>query len=507
MNTSVFSALDYTALTTYLVLVVAIGVWVGRGQKDTKEYFLAGRSMGWFPVGISTLASLYSAITYMGAPAEYYVHGLEMASQTLSIVLVVPVVMFVFMPFFHRLQVYTAYEYLEERFDLRVRTLASAVFVFWRILWMGTATYVPALVLHTVTGMPLLETILGVGIAATLYTVAGGMRAVIWTDVCQFFILIGGSVLAVWIIGTDAGGTGEIWRIAEQGGRTRLFDWSLDPTIRVTTWGALMGSLVGHIGMYGADQVSVQRYLTARSLPIMQKSFILNMGAGLLMKGFIIIIGLGLFAYYATNPQNLPESIQGDRVFPYFIATQMPIGLRGMMIAAILAAAMSSIDSGLNSCTTALITDFFKRFNWKPGWIMRWAPGEASHQVAARDLKLSRLLTLGLGVAVTVLACFVGGLGSIIEITNKLVNSFAGPMAAVFLLGMLTRRCGSRGAFWGLLVGSLVTSYFIFYSTVSFLWYGTVGLTATLLVGYLISVGQDSPPTDRTDLVYRLPGF
>ena len=161
MNTSVFSVLDYTALTTYLVLVVGIGVWVGRGQKDTKEYFLAGRSMGWFPVGISTLASLYSAITYMGTPAEYFTHGLAMSSQTLSIVLVVPVVMFVFMPFYHRLQVYTAYEYLEHRFDLRVRTLASAVFVFWRILWMGTATYVPALVLHTVTGMPLLETILG----------------------------------------------------------------------------------------------------------------------------------------------------------------------------------------------------------------------------------------------------------------------------------------------------------------------------------------------------------
>lgn len=507
MNTSVFSALDYVVLTAYLGLVVAIGVWVGRGQKDTKEYFLAGRSMGWFPVGISTLASLYSAITYMGAPAEYFVHGLVMASQSLAIVLVVPVVMFVFMPFYHRLQIYTAYEYLEERFDLRVRTLASGVFLIWRILWMGTATYVPALVLHTVTGMPLLETILGVGVAATLYTVIGGMRAVIWTDVCQFFILVGGSVLAIWLIGVDAGGMVEIWRVAEQGGRTQLLDWSLDPTIRVTTWGAAIGALVGHIGMYGADQVSVQRYLTAKSLPVMQKSFILNMGAGLLLKGFIIIIGLGLFAFYATNPETLPESIKGDRVFPYFIATQMPIGLRGMMIAAILAAAMSSIDSGLNSCTTTLITDFFKRFKWKPGLIMRWFPGEASHEVVARELNLSRLLTLGLGVVVTVLACFVGQLGTIIEITNKLVNSFAGPMAAVFLLGMLTLRCEARGAFWGLLVGSLVTSYFIFYSTVSFLWYGTVGLITTLVVGYVISRGNRSTPTERTDLVYRLPRF
>ncbi len=507
MNTGVFSIPDYTALAVYLALVVAIGIWVGRGQKDTKEYFLAGRSMGWFPVGISTLASLYSAITYMGTPAEYFTHGLPMASQTLSIVLVVPMVMYVFMPFYHRLQVYTAYEYLEQRFDLSVRTLASAVFVVWRILWMGTATYVPALVLHTVTGMPLLETILGVGIAATLYTVVGGMRAVIWTDVCQFFILVGGSVLAVWLIGIDTGGMVDVWRIAEQGGRTKLFDWSLDPTIRVTTWGAVMGSLVGHLGMYGADQVSVQRYLTAKSLPVMQKSFILNMCAGLLMKGFIIAIGLGLFAFYATNPEQLPASIQGDRVFPYFIATQMPLGLRGMMIAAILAAAMSSIDSGLNSCTTSLITDFFKRFRWKPQWIMNRAPGDTASEVASRELKLARWLTLLLGVVVTILACFVGRLGSIIEITNKLVNSFAGPMAAVFLLGMMTRKCEARGAFWGLLVGSAVTSYFIFYSTVSFLWYGTVGLTTTLVVGYATSIWRGSALTNRTDLVFRLPGF
>ncbi len=324
MNSGVFSIPDYAALAVYLVLVVAIGLWVGRGQKDTKEYFLASRSMGWFAVGISTLASLYSAITYMGAPAEYFTYGLPMASQTLSIVLVVPVVMYVFMPFYHRLQVYTAYEYLEQRFDLSVRTLASGLFVVWRILWMATATYVPALVLHTVTGMPMLETILGVGIAATLYTVAGGMRAVIWTDVCQFFILVGGSVLAVWLIGRDAGGMVDAWRIAEQGGRTKLFDWSLDPTIRVTTWGAVMSSLVGHIGMYGADQVSVQRYLTAKSLPVMQKSFVLNMCAGLLMKGFIIAIGLGLFAFYATNPEQLPASIQGDRVFPYFTPPRCP---------------------------------------------------------------------------------------------------------------------------------------------------------------------------------------
>ena len=504
MNTDVFSMLDYFTLAAYLIVVVTIGMRVGKGQKDNKEYFLAGRSMGWFPVGISTLASLYSAITYMGAPSEYYTHGLAMAVQHVSTILIIPVVIYIFMPFFHRLQVYTAYEYLEHRFNLSVRILASGVFLIWRLLWMGTATYVPALVLHTVTGLPLVETIIGVGVVATLYTVAGGMRAVIWTDVCQFFVLFTGSIFVVWLLGLSTGGPKEVWTIAEQGGRANLFEWSLNPTIRVTTWGALIGGVIGHLGQYGADQVSVQRYLAARSLPVMQKSFILSVFAGLVMKGFIIAIGLGLFAFYISNPEALPSLIQGDKVFPYFIATQMPIGMRGIMIAAILAAAMSSIDSGVNSCTTAFITDFYTRVNWKFNWMERLFSGSLPVEGGALELKLSRLLTLILGIFVTVLACYVGELGSIIEITNKLVNSFSGPMAAVFLLGMLTRRCNPVGAFLGLLVGSIVTSYFILFSNISFLWYGTVGLVTTLVVGYTVSIFQGSQPTGRQDLTFKI---
>jgi Na+/proline symporter len=250
--------------------------------------------------------------------------------------------------------------------------------------------------------------------------------------------------------------------------------------------------------MYGADQVSVQRYLAAKSLKGMQKSFILNTVGGWSLGFLMIGIGLGLYAFYALHPGRLPATIGGDKVFPYFIATEMPPGLRGLMIAAILAAAMSSIDSGLNSSVTALITDFFKRFGW-----LRKGSQASAEQEARRELSISRALTLFLGIVVTVLACFVGALGTIIEIANKLVNSFAGPMLGIFVLGMMTRKTEWIGAFWGLLVGTVVTGYCIIDNRVSFLWFGPIGMAATVLVGMAVSSLLGSQETTRSDLVFR----
>ena len=497
MGQPLFSQLDYFLMFAYIIIVVGIGVWVGKGQKSTKDYFLAGRSMGWFPIGISTVASLYSAISYMGTPSEYRSYDLRMMLGIVSMIPTAVIVMYVFMPFYHRLQVFSAYEYLEERFNLTVRSLASAIFVFWRILWMGTAVYVPSLVLHTITDLPLVPMIVLVGVVATLYTVVGGMKAVIWTDVAQFFVLSGGSLLALWVVSSHVGSISEIWTVAEQGGKTKLFDWSLDPTIRVTTWGAVLGALVANLGMFGADQVSVQRYLAAKSLNGMQRSFIINTLGGWVMALLMILIGLGLYAFYAINPENLPAHISGDKVFPYFISTEMPLGLRGMMIAAILAAAMSSIDSGLNSSATTLITDFFKRFRWLI------TSKDSSVQEVSRELRISRGLTLVLGMIVTVLACFVGALGTIIEITNKLVNSFAGPMLGIFVLGMLMRKTEWRGAFVGLLVGTVVTAYCIIDNSLSFLWFGPIGLIVTVLVGKAISFLLGNQLTSRPDLVFQ----
>ena len=499
MNQALFSSLDYSLLLVYLIVVVGIGVWVGRGQENTEDYFLAGRSMGWFPIGISTIASLYSAISYMGSPSEYRTHDLRLTVGMLSMIPTAAVVMYVFMPFYHRLQVYTAYEYLEKRFNVKVRALASGIFVVWRILWMGTAVYVPSLVLHTITGFPLVPMILCVGVVATLYTVVGGMRAVIWTDVAQFFVLSIGSLLALWILSSHTSGFSGIWALAEQGGKTRILDWSLDPTIRLTTWGAFFGALIGNLAMYGADQVSVQRYLAAGSLKGMQKSFVLNTVGGWSMGLLMIWIGLGLYAFYAMNPGQLPEAIGGDKVFPYFIATEMPLGLRGVMIAAILAAAMSSIDSGLNSCTAALVADFFKRFGWLTSWATK-APQENSSE---QELRISRILTLVLGILVTVLACFVGALGTIIEITNKLVNSFAGPMLGIFVLGMLTRKTEWRGAFVGLLSGTLVTAFCIIEDYPSFIWFGPIGAVVTVLVGKATSRLVGSDAIERPELVFQ----
>ena len=327
----------------------------------------------------------------------------------------------------------------------------------------------------------------------------GGMRAVIWTDVAQFFVLTAGSIIALLVISSEVNGFSGLWLVAEQGGNTKVFDWSLSPTTRITSWGALIGGIVANLSMYGADQVSVQRYLAAKSLRGMQKSFVLNTVGGSVMGFAMIGIGLGLYAFYNLNPDQLPTNISGDSVFPYFIATQMPWGLRGMMIAAILAAAMSSIDSGLNTCTTALITDFWKRL----GWIIE-SNKNSTEEEDSKELRISRGFTFVLGVIITVLACFVGRLGSIIEIANKLVNSFAGPMLGIFILGMLLRKTEWRGAFVGLSLGIAVTAYCIFDNSVSFMWFGPIGMIVTVVSGKLISFFLGNRETENLDLVYRL---
>lgn len=492
--TAGLGAADYGILAAYLAFVVGLGIWVGRGQRSTEEYFLAGRRMHWFPVGLSIMATLFSAISYLGYPAEIYQYGMRQAGLLLTFVLVTPLIILGFMPFYHRLRLTTAYEYLERRFDVRVRSAASLLFVLTRVGWMAAVIYTPSMALCAVTGWPLPVVVLGCGLLATLYTILGGMKAVIWTDVAQFCIFVGGLAGALYILHRNLnGGLDGAFYLAKLHDRVNPgsfrhgleFDWSL--VTRMTAWGCWIGALFTMTADYGVDQVSIQRYLTNRDLEAMQKSFVLNMAGVLVVVGGLMALGTGLWIYYQQHPDPRVGELTNDAVFPHFILTHFPPGFVGLMLAALLAATMSSVDSGLNSVATALTVDFWERFGWVGG------------DEAAR-LRLARGLTLLLGLVVTVLALFVGNLGTIIEITSKVNSGFKGPLLGIFLLGMLTRRARGTAVLAGAAVGLAVAMYTTYgwplETRPSFMWLTVIGFVPTVLIGGLTSLLW-KPPVER----------
>ncbi len=509
--------LDWIVLAAYLVAMVALGASFYKGQKTTRDFFLAGRSMPWFPVGLSLIATLFSANSYMAIPSATQKYGLILFLGPFVIFLCVPIVNRIFLPFYNRMQLYSAYEYLEHRFDVRVRCLASGLFIVWRITWMAAALYSASLALWAATGgsVSLYGTILSLGVFATFYTVLGGMKAVIWTDVIQFCVLFGGMILAAtWATSEVAGGVATLFQTMADAGKTSFVAtipemeaatglWAKLKAYfcvqdQVTLLGVIVSHLIAYVTFFTVDQVTVQRYFTIRSVKAGRRAFWVTTFGDIAISLCLTALGMALFAYYSTHP--LPEQITGvefqsDWKYPYFIATVLPAGVAGLLVAALYAATMSSLDSGINSCSTAFLVDFWQRL--KHGQVRpveeEASPGDSqSHQ-----LFLARALTLVLGAMVTVLACFVGALGDIIVIGNKLVNSFAGPMFSIFLLGMLTRRARSMGVCVGAVAGMAVMAWLIFWTELNFLWPSAFGLVVSLSVGYGLSLFEREPKAEK----------
>ena len=516
------STFDYAVCIAYLLGITGLGAWFYRSQRSTKDFFLAGRSMGWLPVGLSLMATLTSGIGFIGAPAGAVKYGIITIWSLMAIPLSFPIVVWVFMPFYHRLRVYTAYEYLERRFDVRVRAFTSGVFILWRVTWMAAAIYTPSWVLYTVTdgALPLVPSIIALGMLATIYTALGGIKAVIWTDVAQFVIMFGGMITAaVVIVLRVPGGVGGIWESLSQAGMTRLTapiqGWETADLIGkvrlylftdVTAVALIVSATVGKLGNYCVDQVMVQRYLTARNLRTSQGAFLANCFSYCFYVVSMTLVGAALVAF--AQHHDFPAGLQNDQVFSYFIAQWMPVGIAGLMVAAIYAASMSSLDSGVNSCITALTNDFYNRL-----WLRRrnLEDPSISEAESRRYLVLSRLASVCLGIVVTVLACYVGRMGDIFKIANKLINGFTGPLFGIFILAMFTRRAHGTAALIAGVVGTAVTGLTIFAEKleltaldIGFMWPSTVGILITVLFGYVLSLVL--PVSRRTDARWTFRG-
>lgn len=469
-------AADYAIVLLYLVVVLAMGIWLSRRQKSSEEYFVAGRNMPWIAVGLSMVASLLSTLTYLGTPGEMIKNGAAIMTGMLAMPFSFIVVGFLWIPFYMRLNVTSAYEYLERRFGHAARLLGVALFLWLRFIWMGVIIFTASqAVAHmTVETGPdavkalsggrltlssdgwLYLIILSAGLLATGYTTLGGIRAVIWTDVLQFVILFGGAVLTILFIGSETGtGLQDWWHNIVAGGAkghdAPLFgSWNLS-TGRTVLW-VVLSAFFWNVCTHGSDQVALQRYFTTRSPSAARWSLVVNVIADVSMTLLLAACGMALLSYYLTFPDRLPVGVKdvrdaafADNAFPDFIAHGLPVGISGLVVAAIFAVAMSSIDSGINSVCTVLTVDLFRR------------RGVARDQ--AGELRLAKWLTLGIGVVVTAMglaATLLPDDENIIDMTLRTFNCELGPLAAMFFAGMLLPHVSQRTVLGATLIGAVV---------------------------------------------------
>jgi SSS family transporter len=472
-----FRALDYGVLGIYLASLVGMGIYFARREKSTGDFFLGGRRIPWWAAGLSIFGTQLSAITFMSIPAKSFGTDWTFFLGNMMIVAMAPVVVWCYLPFFRRLQVTSAYEYLEKRFNKATRLLGSASFVLFQTGRMGIVLFLPALALSTVTGINVYYCIALMGALATVYTVLGGIEAVIWTDVLQVFVLLGGAglSLAIMVAHVD-GGWGAIWSMAGEAGKLRVADFGWDFTAAVA-WVVMLGAAMQTLVSYTSDQTVVQRYLTTADKKAAARSVwtnaVLTIPASLLFFG----VGTALWAFYNGHPDMLNPTGKSDYIFPWFIAQQLPPGVAGLVIAGLFAAAMSSLDSSMNSMATAITTDYYR-------WLK---PGASDHHC----LKLARWLTaiLGLfGTASAALMAYHLGNKSMWDQYMRVVGLFGGGLAGLFALGIFTRRANGFGAVVGFAVSAAVLYYVMTQTAVHFMLFAAVGIFCCFAVGYVVSL-------------------
>jgi Na+/proline symporter len=477
---SSFHPIDWLIIAAYLLSMAGVGVYFSRRQTSLDRFMLADRTMGWLPVGLSLMAALNSGMDYLMQPSSTIRFGFVLVLGTLSWLALYPWVAKVVFPFYHRLKFFSVYEYLEARFDVRVRTLAAVIFILWRLGWMATAMYVPSLAVNAASGgaVDLNTMTIVVGVLVTAYTTLGGIQAVIWNDVVQFCIMFGGLGATVGIVWSSVpGGFREIITVASSAGKMNFWPALVDPAATgvvaqvqsffeqpMTVVALLVALVVGRMAQYTSDQVMVQRLQTTVSLKEARQGVI--------------------YAYFQHH--TLPPEFQTDKLVPYFMSLAFPAGAVGLVIAAIMAASLSSIDSAINSCSSVAVVDLYNR-------VWQGKDTGQREQSAADDraqVLASRVATVFFGASGTVLACNVSRIGSLLEINNKVVNAFTGPMLGIFVLAMFSERATSAAALAGGVAGALAAYVVAYHTSIGFLWPSTFGLGATLLVGFAFAFAR-----------------
>ena len=543
---------DWAVVIVYLVWIVWDGISRSKGTDKVEGYFLANRSLPWWAVGLSVMATQMSAITLVGTTGQAYATGLRFIQFYFGLPLAMIILSLTVVPFFTRAKVYTAYEYLERRFDVRTRTLASLLFLMGRAFSLGVVLAAPSVVISAILGWTLPTTVLIIGVPAVVYTSTGGVQAVAWTDVKQMYVIVAGMLAAVAILLhgiLQNVSFGQALDLAGATGRLHAIDFRFDLRETYTFWSGMIGGLFLMLSYFGCDQSQVQRYLAAKSIDEARQSLLMSAYAKIPLQLLILFAGVLVFIFYvfqtppmlfnrthdarvAAGPYaaeyaalqvefdtvaaarqqagsandhtaflasdarlldirkravDVVNRTTGDRrysdvnyVFPTFITTRMPIGLVGLMIAAIFAAAMSAASGELSALSTATIIDFYRRHFVR----------EATD---AHYLGVSKLATLFWGLFACVVAIFAANQGSLIEVVNRYGSFFYGSLLGVFILAILTTRATAAGAFYGLIAGMTVVLIVAFTTTIAFLWHNLIGAAVVVAVGMAISVMGPGP--------------
>jgi len=490
---SSFSRFNYLTLGLYLAFMLCIGVYFSRREKSTDDFFLGGRRVCWWAAGISIFGTQLSAITFMSIPAKAYDTDWTYILIHISIVMVAPVVVFFYLPFFRRLNLTTAYQYLEGRFNVAVRMFGAVAFSLMQLGRMGIVLFLPAIALSTVAGLNIYICILIMGLFCTIYTTLGGIEAVIWTDVFQVVVLLGGAIAAIVVIALKLeGGLPGIVDVGVQADKFNIINLSWD--WRTTAvWVVLVGNLFSNLVPYSADQTVIQRYLTTATEKQARRAIWTNAAMTLPAGLIFFFLGTALYVFYRTFPQNLGPNLESDRILPWFIVHELPSGIAGLVVAAIFAATMSSLDSSMNSMATVFITDFYQRL--RPDSTDRFR------------LLLARIITVVLGVFATGCALLLAAfpIESLWDLFLVLLGLLGSTLAGVFVLGIFTRRANSLGAMTGIACSTLALFYAKQYTQVHFFLYGAVGIITCVCVGYLGSLFvRSSKPCPRDFTVYGL---
>ena len=547
---------DWLVVVAYLVWVVGDGLRQARKSRTVEGFLVAGRSLPWWLVGLSVMATQLSAITMIGTTGQAYINGMRFLQNYYALPIAMVILSLTLVPFFHRANVFTAYQYLETRFDGKVRTFTALLFLFSRSLSCSVVISAPAVVMSVILGLNTTFTCLLIGIPTTIFTMFGGVRAIAYTDFKQMFAVVASLLIAVTVLIAglpDSVGVGDALRIAGTTGRLQMFDFRLDFTEQYTFWSGTIAALFLFLSYFGTDQSQVQRYLSAKSVDEARSSLLMSAFWKIPLQALVLIVGVLTFTFYLfTQPPMLfnpvhdgqvqaspraseysaleqqftsaiaarrdaatayaaaeesakpaaaaafkgadeevkrvraaavgiVKDVSGDRsyndvnyVFPTFVTTRIPLGLAGLIVAAILVAAMSASSAELSALSTASVIDFYKRFGRKDA--------DDAHVLWA-----SRFAILFWGLFASLVAIWAAELGSLIEVVNRFGSLFYGSILGVFILAVGFPSANSTGALTGMVAGMTVIVSLATFTKLAFLWHNPIGALVVVSVGLIVS--------------------